>query len=74
MKKKAGTGEEDEELEKSFRQLLPSESHIKITKQEQSKERDQSSMSILMDLNQSNSFYQTNEPTMGNGWFLKKKF
>ena len=35
------TGDEDDELEKSFRQLLPSESHLKKSK-EAKEQRDQS--------------------------------
>ena len=59
FERKNGTGsgiDEDEELEKSFRQLLPSESHIKKTKQDHAKS-DVKDQSILMDLSHS-SFYQ----------------
>jgi hypothetical protein len=60
-KNATGSGmDEDEELEKSFRQLLPSESHIKKTKQDHAKS-DNKDQSILMDLSHS-SFYQ-NENT-----------
>jgi hypothetical protein len=67
FERKNGTGsgiDEDEELEKSFRQLLPSESHIKKTKQDHAKS-DAKDQSILMDLSHS-SFYQNENNNNNN--------